>query len=290
MGGSVVFATEEGDNSSDSSPPGQEEVPPPEPIDFDCAFPIVEGSADEMFKYEIYTTPAAKEFAGVYDINVVSPPGWEATVWVGRGDTQQRAGAVNYGGRKSSEHHLTVAVKPLQGKIPEPGEYAIILEMEWGPYKGSYYLTAIVTANYEFDMYTDTGRLNTETRGSEEKHIFILLENTGTAAIDNIILSSTKPEGWNITFDPAKIDSLEPGLKQQVDVVVKPPKRTIAYDYTSILRAESENGSDTLELRITVLAPRTMAGAGIGISAGVIVGLIFLFRRLSMRYTSGANH
>ena len=169
MGGSVVFATEEGDNSSDSSPPGQEEVPPPEPIDFDCSFPVVEGSSDEMFKYEIYTTPAAKEFAGVYDINVVSPPGWEATVWVGRGDTQQRAGAVNYGGRKSSEHHLTVAVKPLQGKIPEPGEYAIILEMEWGPYKGSYYLTAIVTANYEFDMYTDTGRLNTETRGSEEK-------------------------------------------------------------------------------------------------------------------------
>ena len=143
MGGSVVFAAEEGSNSSDSSLSEHKNHPPPrppEPIEFDCAFPIIEGSADEMFKYEIYTTPAAKEFAGVYDINVISPPGWEATVWVGRGDKQRRVGAVDYGGRKSSEHHLTVAVKPLQGKIPESGEYAITLEMESGPYKGSYYL------------------------------------------------------------------------------------------------------------------------------------------------------
>ena len=290
MGGSVVFAAEEGGNSSDSSPPGQEEPPPEEPIDFDCAFPAVEGSADETFEYDVLATPATDELAGVYDINVTPPPGWEATVWAGSGEKQKRVGTIDYGGRKVGARQLTVVAEPLPGKTPEPGEYVITFEMEWGDLKGSLDLTAVVTANYDFDMYTDTGRVNTEARGGEEKHVSIVLENTGTAAIDNVTLSSTKPEGWNITFDPEKIDSLEPGLKQEVDVVVKPPERAIAYDYTATLKAESENGSDTLKLRVTVQAPGTMIGAGIGITAGVIVGLVFLFRRLSMRYLIRSNH
>jgi len=53
--------------------------------------------------------------------------------------------------------------------------------MTSGEIKGSFDLTAVVTANYEFDMYSATGRVNTEARNGEDKHVSILLENTGTA-------------------------------------------------------------------------------------------------------------
>ncbi len=289
LGSSVVFAAEESDNGSDSSPAGQEEVPPEGPIEFKSGFPSVEGSGDEAFKWDVLAVPVTNEIAGIYDINVTTPPGWEAGVWVGYGETRKRIGAIDYGGRKVGARQLTIIAEPLPGKTLEPGEYVITLEMESGELKGSFDLTAVVTANYEFNIRTGTGRLSTEVKGAEDKQISILLENTGTAAIDNIILSSIEPEGWNITFDPDKIDSLEPGLKQEVDVVIKPPERAIANDYTVILRAESGNGTETLVLRITVQVPGTMTGAGIGITASVIVGLVFLFKRTSMRYTTGAS-
>lgn len=290
LGGSVAFAAEEGDNSSDSSPPVQEELPPEGPIEFDSGFPSVEGSGDETFKWGVLALPVTNEVAGVYDINVTAPPEWEVGVWAGTGEKRRRVGAIDYGGSKVGARQLTVIAEPLPGKTPEPGEYVITLELTSGELKSSFDLTAIVTANYAFNIRTGTGRLSTEVKGVEDKHISILLENTGTAAIDNVILSSIEPEGWNITFDPKKIDSLEPGLTEEVDVVIKPPERAIANDYTAILRAESENGTETLKLRITLQVPETMTGAGIGIAAGVITGLAFLFRRLSMRYTTGANH
>jgi uncharacterized membrane protein len=282
----VVFAAEEGDNGSDSSP-GQEEVPPEGPIEFKSSFPSVEGSGDETFKYDVLVIPATDEVAGAYDFNVIAPPGWEATVW---GDhPAKRVGTIDFGGKRIASQVMTVRAEAIKGKTPEPGEYVITLEMTSGELKGTFDLTAVVTANYEFNIRTDTGRLSTEVKGTEDKHISILLENTGTAAIDNIILSAIEPEGWNITFDPDKIDSLEPGLKQEVGVVVRPPERAIVNDYTVVLRAESENGTETLKLRVTVQAPGTMTGAGIGITASVIVGLVFLFKRTSMRYTTGAS-
>lgn len=290
LGGYVVFAAEEGDNSSDSSPAEQEELPPEGPIKFDSAFSSVEGSGDETFEWGVFAVPVTNEVAGVYDINVTAPPEWEVGVWSGVGAQRRRIGAIDYGGRTVGARQLIVIAEPLPGKTPEPGEYVITLEMTSGELKGSFDLTAVVTANYAFNMHTATGLLSTEIKGAEDKHISILLENTGTAAIDNVTLSSIEPDGWNITFDPAKIDSLEPGMKEEVDVLIRPPERAIANDYTATLRAESENGTETLKLRITVLTPRTIAGAGIGIAAGVVAGLAFLFRRLSMRYTVGANH
>ena len=286
--GPVMFAAEEGDNGSDSSPPEQAQLPPQGPIEFDCGFPSTEGSGNETFEYDVLVVPVTNEVAGVYDFNVIAPPGWEATVW--GGSPAKQVGTIDFGGKRVSSQVMTVRAQAIKGKTPEPGEYVITLEMESGELKSTFDMTAVVTANYEFNMHTATGRLNTEVKGVEDKHISVLLENTGTAAIENITLSSTEPEGWNITFDPDKIDSLEPGLKEEIDVVVKPPERAIAKDYYDTLRAESKNGTETLQLRVTVQTPRTVTGGGIGITASVIVGLIFLFRHLSTRYTTGASH
>ena len=253
------------------------------PIKLTCKFPIVEGVAGDSFEFEFYITPMDKKYAGKYDLNVVTPPGWKATIWRSHPKPGQRVGAIDLVGIPGPSANIIVKVVSLPGKPPEPGEYMITLEVESGDIKASLDLTAVVTARYEFDIDTVTGRLNTEVKSGEEKHVSILLVNTGTGAIENITLSSDKPEGWSITFNPEKIDSLEPDLTQEVDVIVKPPKRTIARDYVTTLIAESEHSSDRLELRVTVPTPRVWGGAGIGMAVAVIAGLIVLFRRLSMR-------
>ncbi len=276
LGSPIVFAAD-GDGN-DSASPANEEGPP---IELSSVYPIVEGIAGETFKFDVSITPATAEYAVKYDFNVVAPPGWKAEVW--RSSPDQHIGSIDFGGKRAYSDTVVVKASSLPGKPPELGEYVITLEMVSGELKGSIDLTAVVTARYEFDIYTVTGRLNTEAKGGEETQVTILLENTGTTAIDNVTLSSDKPEGWSVIFNPDKIDSLEPDLKQEVEVVIKPPKRTIARDYIATLKAESENSSDSLKLRVTVQTPRVWGGAGIGLAVAVIAGLIVLFRRLSMR-------
>jgi uncharacterized membrane protein len=277
----MALAAQEDSNGPILSPSEEEPQSAEPPVEFTCKFPIVEGVAGDSFEFEFYFTPMAKKYAGKWVFNVITPPGWKATVW--RSHPDQRVGAIDLGGVPGPSLNITVKAVSLPGKTPEPGEYIITIEVKSGDIKASLDLTAVVTARYELDIATVTGRLNTEVKSGEEKHASILLVNTGTATIENITLSSDKPEGWSITFNPEKIDSLEPGLKRKVDVVVKPPKRTIAGDYFTTLKAESERGSDSLELRVTVLAPRIWGWAGIGIAAAVIAGLGILFSRLSMR-------
>ncbi len=281
LGSSAVLAAEEGDNSS-APPPSQGEPQSEEPpIELTCQFPTIEGLSGDTFEFSVFIVPMAKEFAGRWDFNVITPPGWEASVW--QIHRKQQVASMDFWGRRGYSDTVTVKASSLPGERLEPGEYVITLEMESGGLKASIDLTAVVTDRYELSMYTATEKLNTEVKGGVEKHVSILLENTGTAAIKDITFSSDKPKGWGITFNPEKVDTLEPDLKREVDVVIKPPKKAIGGDYLAALKAKGERGSDTLDLRITVSTPRVGEWSGIGIAVGVIAGLGVLFSRLSMR-------
>ena len=145
-------------------------------------------------------------------------------------------------------------------------------------------VTATVTARYEMGLYTETGRLNTEATAGEDKHFAIKLVNFGSAAIEDITFSSSKPEGWSIKFNPEKVDSLESGLTQDVDVVINAPKgKTIAGDYVVTINAKSMKVNDSLELRVTVLTPSIWGWVGIIIVLVVIAGLAVIFRQLGRR-------
>ena len=179
---------------------------------------------------------------------------------------------------------VKVKFGPITGKYPEKGDYVLTLEVSSGNLKASFDFKAVVTARYEFAMLTATGRLNTEAKAGEDTHFSILLVNSGSSAIENITFSSTKPEGWSITFTPDKVESLEAGLTKEVDVVISSPRKTIAGDYEVKLYAESKEFSpDSLKLRVTVLAPPIWAWIGVAILLVVIAGVGVVFWRLGRR-------
>jgi uncharacterized membrane protein len=197
----------------------------------------------------------------------------------------KRVSSIDFTGEQVRSETVNVKAFAEPGKRPEPGEYTITLEMNWeaGDIKSSLDLTAVVIASYDFVMITKSGRLNAQVDTGKDNHVAILLLNTGTAAIEDVTLSATIPEGWSITFDPEKIDSLEPALEREIDIIIRPPNKTIAGDYLLTLKADSERGADSLQLRVTVLTSTLWGWAGIGIVAGVIAGLIIMFRRLGRR-------
>ena len=261
----------------------EEPVPVEEKLELESKFPVLSGESGDSFEAEVevkYTGSERKRF----DLAVSLPKDWRA--YAESSYPKKQIAAIELGpaeGYPASEK-ITVTFAPVYWYLPEPGEYVVTLEVSSGELRATIDLTAKVTAKYELEMTTETGRLNTEATAGRDNHFAIKLVNLGSAAIEDITFSSSKPEGWSITFNPEKLDSIESGLSQEVDVVINPPKgKTIAGDYAITINASSEKVSDRLELRVTVLTPSIWGWVGIIIVVVVIAGLAVIFRQLGRR-------
>ena len=261
----------------------EEQPPLEEKLEFECKYPVLSAKSGEIFEFNVdlkYQGSGRKRF----DLTFTTPPDWAAIAVAGYPEKQ--IPAIEMG--PSEMYPVTESIKvkfgTSSGKYPEPGDYVAILQAAAGNLKQAIQLKAVVTARYELAMSTATGRLNTEADAGKDNHLSIVLVNSGSAAIQNITFSSSKPEGWNITYNPDKVKSLDTGLTQEVDVTIKPPEKTIAGDYMITLRAESKEFSpNPLQIRVTVLTPTIWGWMGVLIVLVVIAGVGVIFWRLGRR-------
>jgi len=281
VGAQIALATQESSRSSFSLLPNQEEPPPPDKIELSCKYPVLRGVSGHVFEFSVESKYLGKKDR-VFDITWEEPPQWAVVITEKYGKEEIESFTMKVFEPVPPE--FKVKFGPVAGHDPEPGEYALTLTVVSEEIKESIELKAVVTARYEFEMIPATGRLNTEVTAGEDNHLSILVVNHGSAAIEDITFISSKPEGWDITYEPDKVESLGAGLAQEVDIVIAPPRKTIAGDYAVTLRSSAEPElSDSLEFRVTVLTPTIWGWVGIIIVVVVIAGLAVLFRQLGRR-------
>ncbi len=253
-----------------------EETPPPEEVEMATTYPVLRGPSGTAFEFKVEVSYRG-EGERTFDLSAKAPEGWYASIQPAYEQTEISAVRM----RPFSPESLKIVFIPL--KNMSPGEYVATLEISSGDLKDSIDLKAIITATYKLVLGTATGRLNTSVTAGEDNHFSLILANQGSDAIENIGFSSDKPEGWSITFKPDKVESLEAGKTQEVDLTINPPSKTIAGDYAVSVKATSDNASDDLELRITVLTPSLWGWVGVGIVLLVVAGLAVVFVRLGRR-------
>ena len=96
-------------------------------------------------------------------------------------------------------------------------------------------------------------------------------------------LSATKPDGWDVNFQPATIDRLAAGGSAEVTMAIKPSGRAIPGDYMVQVTASNPQVSEQASVRATVGSPTTWGAVGLGIIALSLGGLYGVFRRFSRR-------
>jgi len=269
---------------------GEGESPPPEEkIELGTKYPVLSGPSDTTFQFEVELTYTGGDEKRDFDLRVRGPSGWATLIQQSTYETKQissiRLDPLGY----TAETVLVVAQAPYW-LYPQPGDYTITfeaVEAKTGLPKNSLELTAKITARYGFSAATKSEQLNTKATAGKESYLPIVITNSGTATLDKITFSSTKPEGWSITFKPEKIEALAPGAEQEVEVAVKPPSNTIAGDYMTTLSFASEPKSSSelpkLDIRVTVTTPVKWGWIGVGIIVAVIAGLVVTFTRLGRR-------
>jgi len=260
-------------------------APTPEPkLTLETKYPVLSNDSGQSYTFSVDIKYAGSE-RKTFDISAEVPQGWSATTVAGYPEAQVSAvqiTPVNFSAPAAET--IKVNVYPNMGRLPDPGDYPVNIKVSSGTLSQTIALTAQVKAKYSMALSAETGRLSTNATAGKENHYSVNLTNSGSAAIDNINLSSTKPDGWTVNFKPEKVESLGAGQIQQVDIVITPPDgKTIAGDYMINLKADNGTLSSAIDVRVTAETPSIWGYVGIIIVVLVIIGLVVLFTRLGRR-------
>lgn len=288
--GQFAFAAQENGENSEPASSETEQESVEDSIDLVSEYPVVNGKSGESFEYTVvfdYETAAEDEPQRLFNIDLEEPEGWQAKITKQYGSTGQIVRAMLVKPNMPYPDRLKVILSPLPNTEPQAGEYTCTVSATSEDLEGTIDLKAVVTEvppNPELEMITTSGMLNTTAKSGSDSTVNLELTNTGTGTVEDISFVSNKAEGWGVTLSPNSIESMEPGESQEIEATISPPERTIAGDYSVGLTARgSDNAYDKVNLRVSVRTPTTWGAAGIAIIAGVITGLVFLFRRLGRR-------
>ena len=286
LGGHAVLAAEKASQAVISLPPAQDEPPPEGPVEEKLKvysrFPILQNTVGSSFEFEVTLYYEGSE-PRTFDLDVILPEGWSGIFKGGYPETEISAFTVEPGKEREA---IKLIVSPEEESTPEPGDYVFTVRAFSGDVAASVDLKAVVVPpppQYLLYLSTSTLRREFRVKPDEDNHISIQLSNAQSGTVSNITFSAEKPEGWDVTFTPDTLASLEPGVTQEIDVVVTPPPGTEAGDYPLTLKAAGDEAEAARELRITVVTATNVGAAGIGAAIAIIVGLAIWFRRAGRR-------
>jgi uncharacterized membrane protein len=250
-----------------------------ETIELTTAYTKLEGTAGASFAFDVTLDYQGTE-ARLFNLSATGPKDWAVYITPSYPQDQMIGDIRLEPGQTSGNRINVVAVSPSWA---EPGEYQLTVEASSGEIKGTLSLTPVVTARYGMSLTTPDGLLSTKATAGKDSHLTLLVVNTGSAAIENIIFTSNKPTAWTVDFTPQKIDSLSAGGSQAVDVSIMPGAKAIAGDYQVNITAKGDQKTADVSFRVTVETPTVWGWIGVAIIVLVIAGLAFVFIRFSRR-------
>lgn len=264
----------------------QDETPTEESIRIETKYPKLETVAGESIEFEMELWLIGELVGGEpreFDLVTTAPKDWLLFVTpVFPADREIRSVTLKPG-FSVAEKIIIHAITPYW-YVYEPGEYGITLELVSGELRGSIEVKVVVTARYGLILAPATESYSVSATAGRDNYFSIEVVNGGTGVIDNITLSSSKPQDWEIDFSLNNIDSLDTLDVETIDVNIKPPPEAIAGDYTITIKASgTQAGASDLELRVRVKTPTIWGWVGVGIIALVIAGMVYIFMRFSRR-------
>jgi uncharacterized membrane protein len=240
------------------------------------SYPVLSGKTDSKFEFtfEIANRSVADRS---FNLAALAKDKWEVTFRPGY-ESKNISSLMIKAGQSQS---ISVEVTPfVQDK---PGEYPLVVRVGSGDKSADVKFTVILQGIYSLESGTTTGVLSLDAIAGKPSKFSIFVRNTGSATFKDVVLSAYKPENWDATVKPDKLEGLEPGATVQAEVTVTPGPRALVGDYSVGVNVNAYKADKTIEMRVTVKASTAWGWIGIGIVLLVIAGLAVLFVVLGRR-------
>lgn len=181
----------------------------------------------------------------------------------------------------NSEKTVSIQVKPPEQV--KAGTYKIPLSATSGDTTADASIEAVVTGTYDMKFSTSDDVLSTDVKAGSERKLTLVVQNTGSAELQDLSFSSNAPTDWSVSFEPSSINSIAPGESKQVQATIKSSSKALSGDYVVSLTASSASKSANADIRVTVKSSVLWGWVGILIILVVIAGIYYLFRKFGRR-------
>ncbi len=242
--------------------------------EFSCKQPNMEGHANSTFAFSADLKNRTPE-KQLYSLRAQAPRGWKVIFKA----NYKQATSVNV--EANASENISIEVDPSD--YAEAGTYKIPVQAVTSTTSAEIELEVVITGSYAMELVTPSGLLSASITAGDEKKIDLRVRNTGSAELNDIQLSHAAPSGWEVTFDPKKIDKLDAGKTASVTATVKADKNAIAGDYVTNFEARTPEVSSKVSFRIAVKTPVLMGWIGVLIVFVALGSVFHLFRKYGRR-------
>ena len=259
-----------------------------------CSMPLVVNISEQgTFKTE-FTTPQSNmeghtnsnfNFSAIlknrtaekqlYALMADAPRGWNVTFKA----ANQQVTSVN--SEANATTPVIIEVKPPERV--EAGKYKIPVSAATNSSSASLEFEVVIRGSYQMELTTPTGLLSTTITAGDLKRVELLLKNTGSSELKDVKFESNAPTNWEVTFDPGKLDALQPGSETRVFASVKADKKAIPGDYATNLEARTPETSSKISFRISVETPLLWGWIGVLVILAALGSVYYLFRKYGRR-------
>ncbi len=234
----------------------------------------MEGHAKSKFTFQTNLKNETDE-TQLYSLKSKSPKGWQVNFKPNR----KQATSVEID--PNDDANITVEITPPQNALE--GTYKIPIKAINKQSSSDLELEVVITGTYELDLTSPGGLVSTKITAGGERKLELIVKNTGSVNLNNIKMKASKPIGWQTTFSPSTIESLEPGQKTMISVTLNADKKAIAGDYVTHFSAYVPETTSQIDFRVLVKTPALWGWIGILIILTALGVIIFLFRKYGRR-------
>jgi uncharacterized repeat protein (TIGR01451 family) len=238
-------------------------------------YPSLKGPSDSTYSYTLQLsngTPQEIQFG----LSVEGPTGWQTDI---RPSGEAKAATVTVAGGDSA----TVTVEVTPDPQADAGQYSILAHADGGGQNAEVELGVEISGTYEIELSSASEVLNLDVHAGQPATFDLVVANTGSATLQGITFSATPPSGWDVTFQPSGVDSLEAGATLPVTATITPSDQAINGDYALSLSASVPEAQATAQVRATVQTSAVWGLVGIAVIALALIGLTMVFRRYGRR-------
>ena len=248
----------------------------PAKLSLKSRLPSLRGTPRSSFEYTVTVgNDSGKDLTVA--LSAQGPANFQTTFTEGFGSNEISSIPVEAGQTKD------IKVKVTPPRDVKAGDYPVLVKVAAEGATAELRVTLQISGQGRLALSTKDGRLSGEAEIGKASTYTLMLNNDGTAAVDEIEMAGTVPTGWKVEFNPKTVATLAPNEKKEVQVLVTPSDKAIAGDYVASFRATARGESSAADFRITVTTSTLWGLAGLGIIAAALLVLLGAVARFGRR-------
>ncbi len=237
-------------------------------LQMQAELPVLRGPGTSSFRYRL-TLKNESEKDMLVSLEAQMPKGFQVAFTPAFASQQVTSLPVKAGEARDLDAEVTLP------QDVAAGSHALSVRAVSGEARAEVKLTIEVTGRPDLSISTPDGRLSGRAYAGRDTPVKLVVRNRGSAPARAVEVSSYEPTGWQVKFEPSRIEEIAPKGEAQVTATVRPSSKAIAGDYMLTLRATAGDSSSSAEFRVTVFTSTLWGIVGVIVIA-VALGIVSL--------------